>query len=327
MDSLNCVSVGASLPLFVTLTFPDAVFNDSVTEFAKYAKARLDRFLKKLVRVAPEAAGFWRQEWEARKSGAHEGKLFPHFHLMVWGLPQVDHGWNAKTQSPGSVAVVNVKDDQGRFAFLKHLDVSCKVAPCTGGESASPRAPLARGVHHYESYSCYGGVNRHVTAECKPRLWGHYQSKQELYLHDFEGACPEDRMWFSDWASMSWYHVVGSMDVNHFSAGVRTEPVRSWGGVRSYCSKYMAKLSDSEFLQEIPVGRQWGVFNRVNIPWAKMVEVDLPNEVGVRVRRIARRYLERATGRRRILSYGVTLYCDVHLWRRLWENPPDPDPF
>ena len=62
------------------------------------------------------------------------------------------------------------------------------------------------------------------------------------------------------------------------------------------------------------------------MPWAKMVELDLEPEVGVRLRRVARRYLERRFGRKVRKQYGVTLYCDVQQFRKLWEEPP-PDPF
>ena len=42
LDRLNQISSGAELPVFVTCTLPDDSFNDSVTEFAKIAKAHLD---------------------------------------------------------------------------------------------------------------------------------------------------------------------------------------------------------------------------------------------------------------------------------------------
>jgi hypothetical protein len=130
-------------------------------------------------------------------------------------------------------------------------------------------------------------------------------------------------MGLHDWVSLSWYHVVGSHNVSHFLAGTRVERVRSWGGVMSYCSKYLAKLGDSNFLSEISIGRSWGIFNRVGVPWAKMVELTLPDDVGVRLRRIARHYLQRCRGRRYVPTYGITLYCDTAQWKRLWDPPPD----
>jgi hypothetical protein len=132
-------------------------------------------------------------------------------------------------------------------------------------------------------------------------------------------------MSFQDWASLAWYHVVGSHNVDHLTAGVRVERVKSWGGVMSYCAKYMAK-SDCGFLYDVSFGRSWGIFNRKEIPWANMVELDLDGEAGVTLRRIARHYMERRRGRVIKAPYGITLYCDVKNFRRIWERPP-PDPF
>ncbi len=122
---------------------------------------------------------------------------------------------------------------------------------------------------------------------------------------------------------MSWYHVVDSHDINHFTAGARVERVRTWGGVMSYASKYMAK-ADSEFLGEIPFGRSWGIFNRAALPWAEIVEMDLPEEVGVRLRRVARRFLEHKLGRKWNAHYGISVFCDGSQFLRLIPPPPPP---
>src|SRR5208283_4142022 len=95
LDRLNQVSVGAEHPDFVTLTLPDDCYEEGVSRFAKTAKLLLAVFLKRVARACPSACGFWRIEWKARKSGLHEGKLFPHFHLLVWGFPQRDVGLDA----------------------------------------------------------------------------------------------------------------------------------------------------------------------------------------------------------------------------------------
>ena len=132
-------------------------------------------------------------------------------------------------------------------------------------------------------------------------------------------------MSFQDWASLNWYHVVCSYNSDHLTAGVRVERVKSWGGVMAYAAKYLGKAGD-EFLSEIRFGRSWGIFNRASLPLAKIVEMDLDGDMGVRLRRVMRRYLERRVGRRWKCSYGVTLYCDVEQFRKFWERPP-PDPF
>jgi hypothetical protein len=130
-------------------------------------------------------------------------------------------------------------------------------------------------------------------------------------------------MSFFDWVSLNWYHVVGTGNVAHFLAGCRVEQIRSWGGVLSYCAKYMSKADSENFMSDIATGRSWGVHNRVSMPWAKLIELPLDDEMGVRLRRVARHFLERRLGRRVQRHYGVTVYCDVAQWKRLLARPPD----
>jgi hypothetical protein len=105
------------------------------------------------------------------------------------------------------------------------------------------------------------------------------------------------------------------------------EKIRSWGGVMSYCAKYMSKADSENFMSDVETGRSWGIFNRVNMPWAKLVEFNLDDDAGIRLRRIARRYLSKRIGRPVQRHYGMTLYCDVAQWKRLVELSPPADPF
>lgn len=73
---------------FLTMTFPDEV----VAAFAEpgemglWAKTAWDVLLKRLVRAYPGCGGFWRMEFQDRKSGAFLGEFVPHFHVVVFGL-------------------------------------------------------------------------------------------------------------------------------------------------------------------------------------------------------------------------------------------------
>lgn len=322
LNRLNSVSVAAPLPYFVTMTLPDEVFCDDVGEFAKRAKRWLDTFLKRLRRVCPSACGFWRIEWQSRKSGVYEGKLFPHFHMMVWGLPERVLGTKWETVQGVSFPVGEIKE-----AYVQVEDTSLSLG-LLDTLSESPGREMELGERETA-----------VTSICMGREWRfkgsrRYVSRCQTLLDNVAVAelCPEhplaDRgrnMSLGDWASLAWYHVVDSHNVDHLKAGVRVERVRSWGGVMSYCAKYMAK-SDCQFLAEVSFGRSWGIFNRAAVPWAKIVELDLEEDVGVRLRRVARRYLENRFGRAVKAPYGITLYCDVSRVRRLWERGP-PDPF
>jgi len=302
LNRLNSVSVAARLPYFVTCTLPDDVFDDNVSSFAATAKVWLDNFTKRLQRVCPDACGFWRIEWQARKSGEYEGKLVPHFHLLVWGLP------DRRVSEDVIEAYVDVRDNQLQLELVRTLGA--------GGQRAEADVVVTT-THGGETFE-FAGTSQMVR-HCQRLL-------DKVRADDDRPERAEGKMAFADWASLAWYHVVESHNVKHLAAGVRVERSRSWGGVLSYCAKYLAK-ADCEFLYDRPLGRAWGIFNRKAVPWAKMIELPLDVDVGVRLRRVARRYLEHRFGRRVRVPYGVTVYCDVEKFRRLWRPSPDPDPF
>lgn len=324
LNRLNEVSVGALLPYFVTATLPDDVFDDDVAKFAKKAKVWMDAFLKRLRRVCPSACGFWRIEWKARETGKHVGKLFPHFHLLVWGLAErqledryiinrhlgviedVQEVWESFVPMPDSQLTLELVSTLA--ACPKNSEV----------KSHWTRIEAGGGLGVFE----FSGKRRYI--ERCVNLVSLLAVEKTVPAHPL--AEKARNMCFSDWASLAWYHVVDSHNVDHLKAGVRVERVRTWGGVMSYCAKYMAK-EDCGFLSDVQFGRSWGIFNRKFVPWAKMVELDLDTDTAVRLRRVARHYMERRFGRRLKMPYGVTLYCDVQNFRRLWEHAPPGDPF
>jgi hypothetical protein len=324
LDRLNSVSVAAELPQFFTATLPDEVFNDSVTQFAKDAKHWLDTFIKRLVRIVPGASGFWRIEWQSRKSGRYEGKLFPHFHVLVWGLPERSLGERAVVDR--ELGTVGYRELREAYVPCEDLQLSLDLLGALSSRKGSTDATLLPG-ELLRVVRDGRRVYRFKGSRIFQRRVEHLQHRIEVArFSPREADRVESRnMSFQDWASLAWYHVVGSNRQAHLKAGVRVERVRTWGGVMCYCAKYMAK-TDAGFMEKIAFGRSWGVFNRALVPWAKMVELDLGTDEGVRIRRIARHYLERRLGRRVRASHGITLYCDVQQFRRLWERPP-PDPF
>jgi len=317
LNRLNSVSCAAKLPYFVTMTLPDDVFDDNAAAFAKKAKVWLDTFVKRLLRACPTASGFWRIEWQSRKSGVYEGKLVPHFHLLVWGLPErvlrpEDFGYNPRTGQLELVpeikeAFIECRDGQMTLELVNTLGTAPEPAEWQRKTSVDVRGKVLT----------FAGSHRFVH-RCRDLC-----DNVDLMDHATKKVSERARnMSFVDWAALAWYNVVDSHNVAHLTAGVRVERVRTWGGVMSYCAKYMAK-SDCGFLYSVEFGRSWGIFNRKAVPWAKMVELNLDNDVGVRLRRVARRYLERRFGRRVRSPYGITLYCDVSKLAKLWEPPPD----
>jgi hypothetical protein len=315
MRTLNGVSKAAPLPVFVTLTFPDNCFMESVTEFAKEAKGYLDIFLKRLRRVCPSAGTVWKMEWQSRKSGVYEGKLFPHFHLLVFGVERREEVRHTKDGSePFNVSFVRVRDDQLSFGILDFLSEDSS-AGAGGGEGRRAR-----------------DVDIKVDG-----VLGSYHFRDSLSYKIYRRVCErvllpgEDIMGFMslrDWVAVSWYDVVGTGNPDHFVAGTRVEEIRSWGGVLAYAAKYMSKVDAEMFLRGVCVGRSWGISNREAIPWAKIIKLDLDDDMGVRLRRIARRYLEHVLDRKWKAPYGITVYCNPsHFVKYLKICRPPPDPF
>lgn len=320
LNRLSEVSTAARLPYFVTATLPDEAFDDSVAAFAKTAKVWADNFLKRLRRVSPGACGFWRIEWKARLSGKHEGKLFPHFHFLVWGLAERSLGEFPHVDKE-TREIVGVSERFEAFVDLPDSQLTLQLVTALASPSCPP--PPAQGqcnAHIFTGAGEWWFTGRRKFVERCKDLVVVLATERLDPLHP--AAERAKKMSFGDWASLAWYHVVDSHNVDHLKAGIRVERVRSWGGVMSYCAKYMAK-ADCEFLSEVAFGRSWGVFNRAAMPWAKIIEIDLSGEVGIRLRRVARHYLDRVCNKKRPRPYGVTLYCDVAQWAKLWEKPPD----
>lgn len=293
LDRLNQVSTAADLPDFITCTLPDDCFQDSVSEFAKTAKLHLQTLLKRVVRVVPTACGFWRIEWKARKSGLHTGKLFPHFHLMMWGLPQ---------------RVVS-KDEAGKDILESYVPVV---------DAQQSFASLAKQIFKEHTFEKRSQAERFSTRVCMHN----YRVEGAEHIAEKRGR-EHSFMSFFDWVSLAWYHVVGTGNVQHFMAGCRVEKIKSWGGVLSYCAKYMSKADAEGFLADEATGRNWGIFNRVHMPWAKMIELPLPDDAGIRLRRVMRRYLEHQTGKKINRHFGMTLYCQPARFLPLVAPPPD----
>lgn len=87
-------------------------------------------------------------------------------------------------------------------------------------------------------------------------IWGATQKEVRAYL---PGA---------------WWECCGRICEAHLLAGTRVEQIRTWGGVTSYVSKYMAKEEDLPALSDIAsIGRFWGVINRELIPWAEAITI------------------------------------------------------
>jgi len=70
------------VPFWVDLTYPDRFPEDS-----ELWKPHLEAFLNRIKRRWPESCAIWKLEFKERLSGVNKGKLAPHFHLLVFGVP------------------------------------------------------------------------------------------------------------------------------------------------------------------------------------------------------------------------------------------------
>lgn len=82
MDKLSRINK-TELPVFVTLTFADEhKESGAITRH----KGLLKAFRMRLDRKFGSLGAIWRFETVTRKSGLYLGALFPHYHLLVWGI-------------------------------------------------------------------------------------------------------------------------------------------------------------------------------------------------------------------------------------------------
>lgn len=72
---------------------------------------------------------------------------------------------------------------------------------------------------------------------------------------------------FRSYIAHTWYNTVKSGDPKHLKAGTQADFMKSWRGLTSYCSKYLAKVSQSgvpAIMEDLP-GRFWGIYFRKNM--------------------------------------------------------------
>ncbi|MCG3178071.1 MAG: hypothetical protein BIFFINMI_00394 [Phycisphaerae bacterium] len=118
-----------------------------------------------------------------------------------------------------------------------------------------------------------------------------------LDFSDTVGGCWE----FGQWVASSWHDLVGRGDDDHLRHGSDVQPVESWEGVMSYAAKYLGKevpgFVDVDTGELKASGRWWGVWRGELLPRVQVVARVEPVAL-VRVRRAARKLVERQRGKR-----------------------------
>lgn len=70
-----------SRPFFVTLTYPGKFTSDP-----RRVKEHLANLRKRIKRRFSRAGMLWRLELKKRQTGASQGEIVPHYHLIIWGI-------------------------------------------------------------------------------------------------------------------------------------------------------------------------------------------------------------------------------------------------
>lgn len=147
-------------------------------------------------------------------------------------------------------------------------------------------------------------------------VWG-------VSLEDLQAFVPEK--WHKIAGNHSTYHLAwhkGELGGNNEHC---VQPIRSWNGVRSYASKYFAKLDDTKNRG----GRVWGI--RGSVPFSKILEFRVNLEVALEFRQslmIERNYEFQRLGFWTFdYSPALLLFFDslINAWDVL-QNPPDDPP-
>jgi hypothetical protein len=74
--------------LFITLTYPDDCYpadNKVMSKHLHLFRRKMEKHLEKQVPLV------WRIEWEERESGSKKNYVYPHFHLMIIGVPYIHY--------------------------------------------------------------------------------------------------------------------------------------------------------------------------------------------------------------------------------------------
>lgn len=158
------------LPCFVTLTFPDAF--PYWREPAQWYRI-LRLFEHRFRRSFPSGVFFWRLETVDRKSGNHKGQVFPHYHLLVFGVEYnqlrdfVEKNWHdiagfgdehhlAVLKRPESVTRVNSR--RGVFAYASKT--VAEVMPRELAKDVQTMHQDAGGEGGYRWWGVVGDVTR-----------------------------------------------------------------------------------------------------------------------------------------------------------------------
>ena len=273
----------AAVPFFVTLTYPD--------EFPLYHedyKRHLETFFDRLQRRWPGASVIWKLEFKERKSGRNKGKIAPHYHLFVYGVPWA---FDFKSETGSNFRLRYERSEARRTMEVEVFS-----------EEGSYKRQWFGGKFDYEEEA--------------------RREQSRALLEQDPGVFFLDSL--RQWVARHWYDVVGSKSFSHYRAGTRVEKLRTTKGAFAYAAKrYVAKKEEMAELEHKP-GRFWGVVGRKNVPFGKREDREVTASQAVKLRRVMRRYRVSNTPpeKRKFLrksqlwseDFTAKLFCNVEFW-------------
>ena len=273
MDTMAKVKLDA-IPKFVTLTYPDH-FPMTHEQF----KRDLDVLGKRILKRWPNASIIWKLEFKKRKSGENIGKIAPHYHLFIYGVP-----WKFpyEEEKGKHCQLLRTVGDDGFVLWKTHIPAYEKEIISTVGYSISQEdRPLEERMIIDISLDTL----RHWIA----RNW--YDIVGSNQLKHFQAGTRAEEL--------------KSLKGAYYYAS------------KAYMGK-TEDLSELDGSCTKP-GRFWGIIGRKNLKLGERKILDITPKEAIQVHRFIRRFRRANTLpiKRRFLKfdhYSAKVYCDVNQW-------------
>jgi len=136
----------AAVPLAFTLTYPD-----NFPLYREDYKGHLEAFCDRMQRRWPGVAIIWKLEFKERQSGTNKGKIAPHYHLLVFGVPW---RFRFKEERGESARLRRVRVHEGSEHWKEEIELNGS-KQCT---VMSVWAVLERQHGLHDKYCIVGGV-------------------------------------------------------------------------------------------------------------------------------------------------------------------------
>jgi len=125
--------------LLCTLTYPDEIAARSPR---RRTQDRLHFFAKVERKIGVKIPALWRLEWKDRLSGRYKGKLVPHFHLLLFGVPfiawqDVRRWWGEVLQFSGRLATDIRRANTATLVALYAAKYAAKRSPSSSLDNQS----------------------------------------------------------------------------------------------------------------------------------------------------------------------------------------------